>query len=152
MNKKLLAVGAAIIAAAGALWLLYTACVLMMTATVEGIVIGVVLVAFGAVVTWLICGQIMLAVRADHLLALMIEEGDPRCHPEVLTSPSGRVDEVSAQTYRTECEREVCDSPTDWRAWFTLSVAREMTRDHRGSVIALREATRLQAQLRQSEA
>ncbi|MGW6427377.1 hypothetical protein ACWF82_32295 [Nocardia sp. NPDC055053] len=146
MNKKVLAIGAALVVSAGTAWLLYIAGGFMATTTPAGISIGSALVVFGVVSAWLIFSQIRFGVRADRLLRLMVEEADPRCYPEVALTPAGRVDPADASRYRTECVHLVEQSPDDWRAWFLLGGAHEMGRDHRAAVEAIARATKLQAQ------
>ncbi|MEV6770191.1 hypothetical protein AB0N05_16360 [Nocardia sp. NPDC051030] len=146
MNKKLLAVASALVGLMGTAWLVYTAGGFLLTASPAGIAIGASLAGFGVMAAWLIASQIRFGMRADRLLNLMVEEGDPRCYPEIERTPSGRVNQTAAARYRDERRRAAEESPEDWRMWFLLGGAHEMAKDHRSAVAALRMATTLQAQ------
>ncbi|MEN0137293.1 MAG: hypothetical protein AAGC80_19245, partial [Rhodococcus sp. (in: high G+C Gram-positive bacteria)] len=137
MNKKLVALGSAMVVGAGLLALGATAVAMIATGTIPGIAVGVALTVFGGVIGLLTASQIRFGRTADVLLAKMVAQQDYRGYPDLARRPSGRVLPAAASEYLARCRAGVADRPDDWREWFLLAGGYEIARDHRNAVLAL---------------
>ncbi|MER7798114.1 hypothetical protein [Microbacterium sp. NPDC096154] len=137
-------VGVAVMAALLALYILlvgWRAVQFLQTGDPVGIAMGVALIVLPLVAAWALGRELWFGVRAEQLARrLEIEGGLP--DDVVATTPSGRVtrDEGDAvfPRYRAEVEAD----PSDWKAWFRLSLAYDAAGDRRRARGAVREAIR----------
>ncbi|MDF3313596.1 hypothetical protein [Rhodococcus sp. T2V] len=144
MDKRLVALGSAMVVGAGLLALGATAVALLATGTIAGISVGVALIVFGGVIGVLTASQVRFGRTADILLAKMVAQQDYRAYPELARRPSGRVLPVAASEHLARCRAGVAARPDDWREWFLLAGGYEIARDHRNAVLALARASALQ--------
>ncbi|SEC99140.1 hypothetical protein SAMN04490239_6299 [Rhodococcus koreensis] len=144
VNKRLVAMGSAIVVGAGLLALGATAVAMVATGTIPGIAVGVALTVFGGVIGVLTASQIRFGRTADIMLAKMVAQQDYRGYPELARSPSGRVLPAATSEYLARCRAGVAARPDDWREWFLLAGGYEIARDHRNAVLALARASALQ--------
>ncbi|MDJ0396230.1 hypothetical protein QMK17_23250 [Rhodococcus sp. G-MC3] len=144
MNKKMVAIGGAVVVGVGVLTLGFTAAAMFSSGAVAGIAMGLALIVFGCVIGVLTASQIRFGYTADRLLAKMVSQQDYRAYPELACLPSGRVQPAAAKEYLARCRSGVAGRPKDWREWFLLAGSYEIARDHRQAALALTRASALE--------
>lgn len=101
--------------------------------------LGVVVLAFPLIGTWVIVAELRFGFTTQLLAEELNAEGaDPE--PEMPRLPSGRVDRAAADAYFELRRVEVETNPADWRGWYYLAVAYDLAGDRRRARASMRTA------------
>lgn len=105
------------------------------------ILFGLAIVVIPVIGAWLLWRELMFGRRTQELgRALAAEGGLPQ--DDLPRMPSGRVERDAADARFLRYQREVEESPDDWRAWYRLAIGYDDARDRRRARGAMREAIR----------
>ena len=120
----------------------YQASVMMATGDPLVVAMGAALIVFPAVGAWALVREILFGIRSSRLARILDDEGGlPQFEGE--TRPSGRLNRADADKAFPVYAHAVEETPDDWRAWFRLGIAYDMSGDRRRARGAIRKAISL---------
>ncbi|WP_327370195.1 tetratricopeptide repeat protein [Streptomyces sp. NBC_01217] len=96
--------------------------------TLLTVTFGVAVLILPVIGVWFLWKNTQFVARANALAAELDAEGGLPVD-ELVRTPSGRIDRVSADAVFTRRREETEDTPDDWRCWFRLAVAYQDARD-----------------------
>ncbi len=117
----------------------------LMLSTGEPVVVamGAALIVFPVVGAWALVREILFGVGSARLARILDSENALPSF-DAPTRPSGRLDRSAADAAFPAFAAEVDAKPNDWRAWFRLGLAYDVSGDRRRARAAIRTAIRLQ--------
>ncbi|GAA2001323.1 hypothetical protein JL107_01185 [Nakamurella flavida] len=101
-------------------------------------IIGAVLVVF----------ELRFGFRTQHLARRLLAEDAMPEEPQLPVRPSGRVEREAADAYFESVRTEVEATPEDWRGWYKLSVAYNLSGDRKRAREAMRRSIALEGEER----
>lgn len=120
----------------------YQAWVMLSTGDPVVVLMGAALIIFPAVGAWALVREILFGVRSARLARTLSDEGGLPVF-EGSMRPSGRLDRADADRAFPAYASAVDENPTEWRAWFRLGLAYDMSGDRRRARGAIRKAIAL---------
>lgn len=103
------------------------------------VVFGVSVVIIPAIGAWVLWRELDFGLRTQRLGRELGAEGGLPVD-DLPRAPSGRPEKDAADARFAEYERQVRDSPDDWRCWFRLAVGYDDARDRKRARAAMRRA------------
>ena len=98
-------------------------------------IIGAVLVVF----------ELRFGFRTQQLARRLLDEDAMPEDPQLALRPSGRVDREAADAYFETVRAEVEAAPQEWRGWYKLAVAYNLSGDRKRAREAMRQAIQLES-------
>jgi hypothetical protein len=100
---------------------------------------GVAIICLPILGMWLIWRELDFGFAMQRMGQALLDEGSLR--PDVESRlPSGRLPRDVADARFAELQAELEADPTDWRAWYRISLAYDDARDRKRARAAMREA------------
>ncbi len=130
------AVGAYLLLAGVRGWALLT------SGEVEGVLLGVAVLALPVVGAWVVWREIAFGYAMQQMGRRLEALGDLPID-DFARMPSGRIVPEDAQRFLAAERARVDEHPEDWKAWFRFGLALDASRDRRRARAAMREARRL---------
>lgn len=108
------------------------------------VLLGLAVVALPLVGAWAIWREVRFGLATQRLAGLLEAEGGL---PEVdlPRRPSGRIERDGADRWFAQVKTRVEAEPGDWRGWFHLAAAYDVSGDRRRARAAMRQAITLHA-------
>lgn len=114
-------------------WLLLT------SGSVVGALLGVAVLLVPLLCAWAVVRELLFG-RATQRLARELEASGGLPVDDLPRSPGGRVDRAAADQAFSRYRAETDQAPSDWRAWFRLACAYDVSGDRRRARSAMRHA------------
>jgi hypothetical protein len=134
-----------ILAAAVAVYLVFVAArawVLIATGDPVPVLLGVSVVVIPLIGAWVVWRELAFGLHTQAMgRALGAEGGLPV--DDLPRTPSGRADRDAADERFAQYERDVQESPDDWRCWYRLAIGYDDARDRKRARAAMRRAIAL---------
>ena len=138
-------VGAWILAGAVAIYLVFTAArawALIEAGDPVPIMLGLAVLVIPLIGAWMLWRELRFGMQTQDLgRELGAEDGLPV--DDLPRTPSGRIEKDAADERFVEYQRQVEESPEDWRCWYRLAIGYDDARDRKRARAAMREAIRL---------
>jgi cytochrome c-type biogenesis protein CcmH/NrfG len=106
-------------------------------------VLGVAVLVLPLVGVWVTVAELRFGRASQRLAERMREEGESLDLPELPRRPSGRVDRSAADAWFEQQRERVEADSDDWRGWFRLAQAYDLSGDRKRAREALRTAIAL---------
>lgn len=134
-----------ILAAAVAVYLLFTAArswVLIASGDPVPVLLGLSVIVIPAIGAWVLWRELAFGLHTQRLGRELGGEGGLPVD-DLPRTPSGRIEKDAADVRFAEYERQVQESPEDWRAWYRLAIGYDDARDRKRARAAMRRAIAL---------
>jgi hypothetical protein len=102
--------------------------------------LGVAVLILPVVGLWVVVAELRFGVASQRLAEAMLTAGESTELPDVPRTQSGRIDRAAADSWFLEQRAVVEQAPEDWRGWFRLAQAYDLSGDRKRARAALRNA------------
>jgi hypothetical protein len=103
-------------------------------------VLGVAVLVLPLVGVWVVVAELRFGAASQRLAEQLLAEGGSTELPELPRSRGGRVDRGAADAWFEVQRGQVQADPEDWRGWFRLAQAYDLSGDRKRGREALRTA------------
>jgi hypothetical protein len=134
-----------ILAAAVAVYLLFTAArswVLIASGDPVPVLLGLSVIVIPVIGAWVLWRELAFGLHTQRLGRELGGQGGLPID-DLPRTPSGRIEKDAADERFAEYERQVQESPEDWRAWYRLAIGYDDARDRKRARAAMRRAIAL---------
>lgn len=134
-----------LLAAAVAVYLVFVAMrswALIQSGQPVAIVLGISVLVIPLIGAWLLWRELAFGRRMQLLGRRLGEEGGLPVD-DLPRTPANRIERDAADERFAAYERQVQDSPNDWRCWYRLAIGYDDARDRKRARAAMRTAIRL---------